>query len=157
MKEKGNKNLSSRILELENQIAELTAGWQRTQADFVNYKKQVVDDRTRLVSMINTDLLAEFLPVLDNFRLAAQHLPKNLAGDNWAMGVQQIEKQFENILLDSGLSRIESLGQQFNPEFHEAIEEVESDKPSGEIIEEITAGYKYDDIILRPSRVKVAK
>lgn len=157
MKKESDKNLQVKIESLESKIAELTAGWQRTQADFVNFKKQAADDRTRLIRVANADLIAELLPVLDNFRLASQHLPENLAGDNWAQGVQQIEKQFENILLDSGLNRIEALGKQFNPEYHEAIEEVESNKPSGEIVEEIATGYIYDDIVLRPSKVKVAR
>lgn len=157
MKKETDKNLQHKIEELESQVAELTAGWQRTQADFVNFKKQAADDRIRQIQVANADLIAELLPVLDNFRLAAQHLPENLANDSWAQGVQQIEKQFENILLDSGLSRIEAVGEQFNPELHEAIEEVESDKTSGEIVEEVATGYKYDDIVLRPSKVKVAK
>lgn len=157
MKKDSDKNLRHKIEELEEKTAELIAGWQRTQADFVNYKKQVAEDRARLIQTANADLIASLLPVLDNFQLAARHLPENFAHDNWAQGISQIEKQFENILLDSGLSRIEALGKQFDPEYHEAMEEVECDKPSGEIVEELSAGYKYDNIVLRPARVKVAK
>lgn len=145
------------VNELNQKILELTNGWQRTQADFVNYKKQVAEEKSRLIKTANIELISELLPVLDNFRLASQHLPEKLADDNWAQGVQQIEKQFENILLESGLKRIEALGSQFNPEYHEAIEEVESNRPSGEIIEEIASGYMLDDLVLRPSKVKVAK
>lgn len=145
------------IKELQEKIEELTAGWQRTQADFVNYKRQAAEDRARTIKQANADLIAELLPVLDNFQLAAKHLPENLKDDSWAQGVQQIEKQFENILLDSGLEKIESLGQQFNPEYHEAVEEIESDHEAGTIIEELSSGYKFDGIVLRPSRVKVAK
>ncbi len=153
---KDSKN-SAQILELQQQIEELKTGWQRTQADFVNYKKQAADDRVRFLKLANADLITELLPVLDNFGLAARHLPENLQNDNWAQGVQQIEKQFENILIESGLTRIESLGQEFNPEFHEAVEEVESDEKPGMVVEEISAGYIYDNIVLRPARVKVAK
>jgi molecular chaperone GrpE len=145
------------VNELNQKILELTNGWQRTQADFVNYKKQVAEEKSRLIKTANIELISELLPVLDNFRLASQHLPEKLANDNWAQGVQQIEKQFENILLESGLKRIEALGSQFNPEYHEAIEEVESSKPSGEILEEIASGYIFDNLVLRPSKVKVAK
>ncbi|MCX6810767.1 MAG: nucleotide exchange factor GrpE, partial [Candidatus Berkelbacteria bacterium] len=76
---------------------------------------------------------------------------------NWAIGIKQIEKQFENILFENGLERIESVGQEFNPELHEAIEEIESDKPSGIIVEEILSGYKFAGSVLRPAKVKVAK
>ena len=142
---------------LQERIEELTSGWQRTQADFVNYKKQVSEERARTIKMANADLIAELLPVLDNFQLAARHLPENLKEDNWAQGVQQIEKQFENILIESGLERIEAVGKAFDPEYHEAIEEIASDEPTGTIVEELSAGYTFDDIVLRPSRVKVAK
>ncbi|OQB05211.1 MAG: heat shock protein GrpE [bacterium ADurb.Bin212] len=148
---------SKELNELNQKIIELTNGWQRTQADFMNYKKQVSDEKAKLTKTANAGLIAELLPVLDNFQLAARHLPQNLQNDNWAQGVQQIEKQFEGILLESGLKRIEALGSQFDPEYHEAIEEVECNKSSGEIVEEVATGYTYDNIVLRPSKVKVAK
>ena len=93
---------------------------------------------------------------------AAKTTPSEGAGEGkkkaLGLALEQIEKQFENILVDSGLVVIDSVGQQFNPEFHEAVEEVNSsDKPSGIIVEEISSGYLYDNIVLRPSRVKVAK
>ena len=143
--------------ELEEKIAELTAGWQRTQADFVNFKKQSADERLKLIAGAGADIVDQLLPVLDHFQLAAKHLPKELENDNWAQGIKQIEKQFENILFENGLERIESIGQEFDPELHEAIEEAESDKPSGTIVEEILSGYKYAGQVLRPAKVKVAK
>lgn len=155
MKKDDKKN--KELTELNQKILELTNGWQRTQADFMNYKKQVSEEKAKLIKIANADLIAELLPVLDNFQLAARHLPQNLQNDNWAQGVQQIEKQFESILIESGLVRIEALGSQFDPEYHEAIEEVECDKSTGEVVEEVAAGYTYDNIVLRPSKVKVAK
>lgn len=152
-KEKKNKKIN----ELEQKISELTAGWQRTQADFENYKKQASSERIKLIENANADLLYDLLPVLDNFQLAAKHLPKDHEKSNWAVGIQQIEKQFENILNQSGLIRIESVGTEFNPELHEAVEEVQSNKKSGTIIDEILTGYKYNDQVLRPAKVKVAK
>jgi len=151
------KEQNKKIKELEENVAELTAGWQRTQADFLNFKKQVADERTRLIGSAATDIIDQLLPVLDHFQLAAKHLPKELENNNWAVGIKQIEKQFENILIKNGLERIESVGKEFNPELHEAIEEVKSDKPVGTIIEEILSGYKYAGEILRPAKVKVAK
>jgi len=151
------KEQNKKIKELEENVAELTAGWQRTQADFLNFKKQVADERTRLIGSAATDIIDQLLPVLDHFQLAAKHLPKELENNNWAVGIKQIEKQFENILIKNGLERIESVGKEFNPELHEAIEEVKSDKPVGTIIEEILSGYKYAGGILRSAKVKVAK
>ncbi len=154
---KDDQKFKKEILELESKIADLTAGWQRTQADFINYKKQVAEDRAALIKTANSDLIEELLPVLDNFALAAKHLPENLANDNWARGVQQVEKQFESILLQNGLERISTDNCEFNPELHEAIEEVESDKESGTVVDEISAGYIYNNMIIRPAKVKVAK
>lgn len=154
---KKDKKIDQRIAELEQRIAELTAGWQRTQADFVNYKNQVNEDRVKLLKSANTDLIHQLLPVLDNFQLAAKHIPKNLENDNWAQGIKQIEKQFEDILFSVGLERIESIGQMFDPAVHEAVDHVKSDKPEDEIVEEVLAGYKFDNNILRPAKVKVSK
>ena len=151
------KQESKKIKELEVKVGELTAGWQRTQADFLNFKKQVSDERLRLINSAGADTIEQLLPVLDHFQLAAKHLPKNLQDDNWAIGIKQIEKQFEHILFENGLERIESVGREFNPEFHEAVEEVVSDQPMGIIVEEILSGYKFGGAILRPAKVKVAK
>ena len=148
---------NKKIKELESKIAELTSGWQRTQADFLNYKKQAADERLKLISSAGADIVEQLLPVLDHFQLAAKHLPKELETDNWTQGIKQIEKQFENILSENGLARIDSVGQEFNPQIHEAVEEIESDKPAGTVVEEILSGYRYAGEVLRPAKVKVAK
>ena len=154
---KKEEKYQEKISELETKVAELTAGWQRTQADFLNYKKQTFDEKAALIKSANKDLIYDLLPVLDNFQLATKHLPENLVDDNWVQGIRQIEKQFEIILSDSGLEKIESVGQFFNPELHEAIEEVSSDQESGIVIEEVLAGYQFNNSVLRPAKVKVAK
>jgi len=154
---KKDKKIDPKIVELEQKIGELTAGWQRTQADFVNYKKQAVEDKVKYCRSANGNLVYDLLPVLDNFQLAAKHTPANLESDNWAQGIKQIEKQFEDILREEGLERIETIGQTFNPEFHEAVEHLESDKPEDEIVEEVLSGYKFDGEVIRPAKVKTSK
>ena len=144
------------ISENEQKLGELTLGWQRCQADFANYRRQAEEDRKKLLRLANADLLHEILPVLDNFQLAAKHVPAELENNNWAQGVKQIEKQLETILESEGLTRIETVGTEFNPHLHEAIEHVESDQPEGIITDEISAGYKFGEEVLRPARVKVS-
>ena len=146
-----------KLRELENKVAELTIGWQRTQADFLNFKKQSAEEKARICRAANSDLIYSLLPVLDNFQLAAKHVPEEMANNSWAQGIKQIEKQFEDILLSAGLERIDSVGKVFDPALHEAIDYIESDKPEDEIVEEVLSGYKYDGDVLRPARVKVAK
>lgn len=151
------KDNQNKVKQLEKEIAEITAGWQRTQADFVNYKKQVAAEKLSLISSSNANLVYDILPILDNFKLAADHVPADLCDNNWVSGVKQIERQLEQILESEGLTKIPALGCQFNPEFHDAIEEVKSDKDEGTIVAEILPGYKFDEKVIRPAKVKVAK
>ncbi|MCX6810766.1 MAG: nucleotide exchange factor GrpE, partial [Candidatus Berkelbacteria bacterium] len=72
------KEQNKKIKQLEEKVAELMAGWQRTQADFVNFKKQAVDERIKLISGAGADIIDQLLPVLDHFQLAAKHLPREL-------------------------------------------------------------------------------
>ena len=153
---KSKKVQPENISELEQKIADLTLGWQRTQADFQNFRRQVELDRQKLLKTASAQVLEDILPVLDNFQLAAKHAPTELENNNWVIGIKQIEKQLEGILANEGLTRIQTVGQQFNPEFHEAIEHLASDKPEDEIIEEVSAGYTYEGLVLRPAKVKVS-
>lgn len=150
-------DLSAKVKELEEKVKELTAGWQRTQADFLNYKKRTEENRNQFSKTAKTDLLIRILPILDNFRLSTQHLPKELENNNWAKGIQHIERQIEQLLADEGVEKIPAVGQEFNPAFHEAIETVESDYPENQIALELQTGYRIGDLCLRPSRVKVSK
>lgn len=143
-------------LKKEERIIELTAAWQRAQADFANLKRQTDLDQIKFSKRVKSDLILEILPVLDNFQLAAKHIPAELENNNWAQGVKQIEKQLENILSSLGLERIPTVGVNFNHYSHEAIESVASDKPAGEILEEIRAGYLLNRDVIRPAKVKVS-
>lgn len=147
----------SKVSELEQKIAELTTGWQRTQADFLNFKKNSQEEKAKYCRAANANLVYELLPVLDNFQLAAKHVPADLQNDNWVQGIKQIEKQLEDILFSVGLEKIESLGTAFDPNLHEAIEHIESEKPEDEVAEEVMTGYKFDGEILRPAKVKVSR
>lgn len=143
--------------ELEQKIAELTAGWQRTQADFDNFRKQSSEEKMRIIKSANSNIVSDLLPVLDNFQLAARHIPTELAENAWAQGIKQIEKQLEDILASEGLESVGNVGEEFDPAFHEAVEHVVSDKPEDEIVEVVLRGYKMDGDLIRPAKVKVSK
>ncbi|MDD3678758.1 MAG: nucleotide exchange factor GrpE [Patescibacteria group bacterium] len=136
-------------------INDLLALCQRVQADFENYKKRAQKEREEFSKYSNIDLILQILPVIDNFKLATKHLPKELEENNWAKGVLQIEKQLEQVLTSEGLEEISS-DDDFNPHEHDAVEEVASEKPPGKIIETITKGYKINGKIIRPAKVKVS-
>jgi molecular chaperone GrpE len=137
------------LTELKNQML-------RVQADFDNYRKRTQKEKEEFGSYLNTDLILRIIPVMDNFQLALKHLPKELEGNNWAAGIFHIERQLEQILGDEGVQKIQSVGQVFDPHQHEAIEEVPSELPEHTIVEEVLAGYRLKDRVVRPSKVKVS-
>ena len=113
-------------------------------------------DRQKLAEITKADVLLEILPVLDNFQLAAKHIPVEIENDNWVSGIKQIEKQLESILTSVGLEKIPTIGNQFDHNLHEAIESISSEKPESEIVEEIQSGYKLNSNVIRPAKVKVS-
>lgn len=147
-------NSNSQIEELKQKISELEIGWKRTQADFDNYVKRSEEQKLNIIASANTDLMLEIVPVLDNFRRAFSHAK---ADDQFAQGIKQIEKQLEDILLNEGLKKIETVGQ-FNPNLHEAISYEENDKiPADDIIMEAESGWMFNDKVLKPAKVRVSK
>jgi molecular chaperone GrpE len=129
----------------------------RIQADFENYKRRTQEDRAEFSRYANADLILQILPVMDNFRLSVQHLPKELEDNTWVAGVRHIETQMEQILQGEGVSAIRAVGEKFDPALHEAIEEVAAEKPPGEITEEIQRGYHLQGKVIRHAKVKVSK
>jgi len=148
-----------KIQELETKVRELTSGWQRTQADFENYRKRMESLKIDWISSANTDLILKILPIMDNFRLANLHTPENLKNDAWTEGIRQIEKQLENIFIQEGLTKIPTKpGDVFDHNFHEAISYEPNDKfRENQIIQVIEEGYKFNDKVLRPVKVRVSK
>jgi molecular chaperone GrpE len=95
---------------------------------------------------------------MDNFALAAKHIPAELATNSWAQGIQAIEKQFEQILLTNGLERVETEGKIFDPNLHEAVGEFhQKGAGPGAVISEETPGYTLGGKLIRPAKVIVNK
>ena len=140
------------------QAAEYLEGWQRTRAEFANYKKRIEQERQELLKLANATLIAKLLPIMDDFERAFQTLPRSLARLTWIDGMALIHRRLQAILEAEGLTVIETEGQSFDPLLHEAVtyEEVEG-YDDGQIIEEVQKGYKLHDRILRPALVRVAK
>ena len=152
------EKLLSDFEKCKKQAEEYLAGWKRAKADLINYKKRQEEVVQEFIKFASQDLILELLPMLDNFRLAAQHLPKELENSEWVKGVFQIKNQLENLLKTRGIEEIKSVGEKFNPELHESVEEVESsDKKEGMIVEEVQKGYKLNGKVIRAARVKVVK
>jgi molecular chaperone GrpE len=140
----------------KNEVEELKGMLQRAQADFVNYRRRNEEEKANFIRTAHGDVVSQILPVLDNFSRAAEHVPDNLAEDNWVIGIKSIEKQLEKILEDNGLEKINATAQEFDPNIHEAIGQVsDKSKKNNEIVSEELAGYYLNGKLLRPAKVIV--
>ncbi|MBN1858569.1 nucleotide exchange factor GrpE [Candidatus Bipolaricaulota bacterium] len=131
----------------------------RMQAEFENYRKRVARDMASAYERATDDLLLEILPLYDSV-LRAVHLHEEPQGkDESAIseGLRQIGKQFSQWLDSKGIQPIAAVGNLFDPQRHEAVLTVESDRPRNEIIEEFELGYFRYDRVLRPSKVSVSR
>lgn len=130
--------------------------WQRAQADFVNYKRRVEQERTDLLRYANAALISRVLSILDDFDRAERSLPSSLHHLSWIEGVFMIRLKLGAILQQEGLTTIEALGKDFDPLLHEAvIVEPGVDPGQGKVVEELQAGYKLGDRVIRPTLVRV--
>jgi len=129
------------------------AGWQRAQADFVNYKRRAEQEREETASFANSALILKLLPVLDDWELALANVPADLADLGWVEGIRLIERKFRAVLEAQGLSPIEVVGQPFDPNLHEAA--MTGRGREGIVIAELQRGYRLYERVLRPARVVV--
>lgn len=142
--------------EYEQQIGELTLHLQTLQAEFENYKKRQAEESAETMARAKEMVLNELLPALDNFDLAAAHLPTELEGNSWAQGMQYIGQQLTQKLDELEVKKLNPVGEEFNHDLHEAIEYIQSDSPEGIITDVITPGYQIGERVARPARVKVS-
>lgn len=129
----------------------------RRQADFENYRKRVEKERHQDRHRAVESLIENLLPVLDTFEraLAAPH--DDAASADYQKGIELTHRQLVDALTKQGLKRIESVGKEFDPHFHHAIEKVETtEQPEGFVLTELQSGYLFHDRVLRPAMVRVA-
>jgi molecular chaperone GrpE len=135
--------------------AENLEGWQRAQAEFVNYRNRMQRDQELMRFSMKADILKRVLPVLDDLERALANRP---AQDAWTDGMELIMRKFQNILESEGLERIPAEGQPFDPNFHEAIShEPGGNVDSGHVIAVVQNGYMLGDRVIRPAMVRVAQ
>lgn len=126
----------------------------RLMADFQNYKRRVEKEKTDLYSYANEKLITEMLEVIDNFERALQ---QEGAGDGFKEGMEMIFKQLSDVLTKSGLAEIPALGEDFDPNFHNAVMKEETEEyESGKVSGVMQKGYTLNGKVIRPSMVKVA-
>ena len=132
---------------------EYLANWQRTQADFINYKRRNEQEGEESRKFVNSVLILSMLPVLDDFERALDSIDNNANQSEWIDGIRLIERKLRASLEAQGLTPIEAKGEAFDPHLHEAIRQ--SDGQDGIVLEEVQKGYRLYDRILRPAMVVV--
>ncbi|HSX46761.1 MAG TPA: nucleotide exchange factor GrpE [Patescibacteria group bacterium] len=141
--------------ELQQRLGELTQALQRERADSQNIRRRHEEQLAGLKNLVKANVVRELLPVIDNFERALKHIPKDLEGNDYVKGVQGVVKQFENTLKQMGVARIKTVGEVFNPIYHEAIAMEDSDGTVEVVCEELQPGYHLGDEVIRHAMVKV--
>ena len=129
------------------------AGWQRAQADFINYKRRNEQEREDFNKFANATLMLSLLPVLDDLERALDSIPPRSAKLTWVGGIRLIERKLRTSLEAQGLAQIKALGEPFDPNFHEAVRQDKGKE--GIVIEELQKGYTLYDRVIRPTMVVV--
>ncbi len=153
-------SLADQLAEAEAKAAEYLDGWQRARAELANFKRRTEAQRTEMIVSANSDLLIKLLPVRDDLLLALENSPSGDGGswDEWRDGVALVAHKFNSALEAVGVVSIETEGQFFDPNVHEAISHEENpDFESGQIIAQVRQGYKLGDRVLRAAMVRVAQ
>jgi len=117
------------IVELETQVAELTNALQRERADAINQRRRFDEQLAGVRVTVKANVVAELLPVIDNFERALKHVPADLENNDYVKGVRGVVKQFEKTLEAMGVERIATVGQPFDPHVHEAVSMEEGNGP----------------------------
>lgn len=141
--------------DLQQHVSELTEALQRERADAANIRRRHEEQLAGLKDLVKANVVRELLPVIDNFERALKHVPKDLAGNDYVKGVQGVVKQFEKTLEQMGVERIKTIGEVFDPRYHEAVSMEDGDGTVEVVCEELQPGYKIGEDVIRHAMVKV--
>lgn len=133
-------------------------GWQRSRAEFANYKKRVEREQAQAYQNAAGSILKRYLEVIDDLERALKNRPQDGEGKAWADGIDLVYRKLTTLLDNEGVKPMQVLGQQFDPNLHEAV--MMENNPayqSGQIIEVFQQGYMLGDRVLRPAMVRVAQ
>lgn len=149
------ETLKKQLEESQARAAEYLEGWQRAQAEFSNYKKRLEREHAAMSDMMRAQNIKKFLPVIDDMERALANRPPEAA--SWVNGIELIYRKLTSILDSEGVTRIEAVGQPFDPNLHEAIAQEPSDAvASGHVIAVVQSGYMLGERVIRHALVRVA-
>src|ERR1041385_7322159 len=145
------------IEELKTRAAKAEENWERllrATADFENFKKRAARERQDAARFANEGLIQKLIPVLDNFEMALAAAQSNAANGLQSLqaGITMIQQQLKATLVEAGVEEVDAAGQPFDPNFHEAVSQQETDDaPEGQVVQQLRKGYKLRERLLRPA------
>ncbi len=148
----------AQLEEAQREVDQFRNLLQRVQADSVNYKRRVEEEREELQKRANANLVIRLLPVLDDFERALQHIPNDDALSPWLAGVELVYRNLRGVFESLGVTQIEALDKTFDPLEHESVfYEITEDHEEGRVMSVVREGYKLHGRVLRPAQVTVSK
>jgi len=143
------------IVKLTEEVKNNLEGWKRTQADFLNYKRRVENERSETAALFKAEAVRSFLPAIENFERAVENVPKEVLHSPWFSGFKMLQSSFEKALKDNSIEIYGQVGEEFDPNIHEAL--ASEPGPLGQITRVMNKGYKMGSRILREASVVVGQ
>ena len=142
----------------DERIEELTDQVKRQMAEFENFRKRTEKEKTQMYEVGAKSIIEKILPVVDNFERGLAAVPEEQKNDAFVDGMDKIYKQMMNVFAELDVKPIEAVGKEFDPEYHNAVMQVESEEyESGIVAQELQKGYMYRDSVVRHSMVAVVQ
>lgn len=152
------EKLRAELAELEQKADEYLRLAQRTQADFINYRRRMDEERAQHARDAGLNVLQRLFPILDDFERAMANASAAQLESSWGQGVSLVERNLSSLLAAEGVEPIPAEGAEFDPRLHEALGSAPSgDVPEGHVLHVVRRGYRKGDRVLRPTQVVVAK
>jgi molecular chaperone GrpE len=152
------ENLKGQIDNLNQQVAELNDRHLRQAAEFDNFRRRNAKERVELIQTAGKDVITDLLVVLDDSERAQKQMEKTDDVNQIKDGIQLVFSKLRNTLSGKGLKAMESIGQEFNPDLHEAITEIDAgENMKGKVVDEVQKGYYLNDKIIRHAKVVVGR
>lgn len=147
-----------RIGQLEKEAADLKDRLLRKAAEFENYKRRTENDQLNLLKYAAESLILKLLPIVDDFERSLDHIESSVDIESLKQGIKLIYDKFMKILDEQGVKKIDSVGQPFNVDYHEALLQRKSDDvPPHTVLDELEKGYMYKDRVIRHAKVIVSE
>ena len=152
------EELAQQLADSHEKAQEYLDGWQRSRAEFANYKKRKEKEQADSYQYMKGEIIKQYLEVVDDLERALSNRTEEVALADWANGIELIYRKLLKMLESEGIAVMHTEDVQFDPNLHEAISSEENNQfESGEIIEVVKKGYMVNDRVLRPAQVRVAR